>query len=121
MKNFDGFFKNREFSAETKVELISEQVEVVKLDSYFTNQNKFPNFVKIDVEGFEWNVVKGFKNTIELSRPNLMIEIQADQENIINYFLVINYNIFNDKMNEIKSFDDYNILKTPNIFFRFDR
>ena len=121
VKNFDGFFNNRKFSAETNVELISEQVLVIKLDSYFLDKSKFPNFVKIDVEGFEWNVIKGFKNTIELYKPSLMIEIQADQESIINYFIEINYNIFNDKMHEIKSINDYNKLKTPNIFFRFDR
>ncbi|MES2796277.1 MAG: FkbM family methyltransferase [Bacteroidota bacterium] len=120
VKNFDGFFKNREVSAETNAELISEQVEVVKLDTFFSNLNKYPNFVKIDVEGFEWNVISGFKKIIEANRPNLMIEIQADQENIINYFLEINYEIFNDKMMKINSFDNYEKLKTPNIFFKYN-
>jgi hypothetical protein len=46
-----------------------------------------------------------------------MIEIQADEEDIISYFLSINYKIFNDILKEINSIESFNILKTPNIFF----
>ncbi|WP_095080537.1 FkbM family methyltransferase [Mesorhizobium sophorae] len=39
-------------------------------------------FIKIDVEGAEFEVLKGLKNTIELRRPNLLVEVwpQARKE-----------------------------------------
>ncbi len=120
VRNFEGFFQNRKFSADEKAELISETVEVIRLDTYFKETTELPNFVKIDVEGFEWNVIDGFKETIKKSKPNIMIEIQADQERIINFFLDLNYKIFNDEMMMINTIEEYNKLKTPNIFFIFE-
>jgi FkbM family methyltransferase len=117
VKDFEGFYTNRENSADTHVDLKKTQVEVIRLDDFFTNIELLPDFVKIDVEGFELNVVNGFKSIIEKKRPNIMIEIQKDEKLIIDYFLSIGYFIFNDKMNSIKTFEDYLDFKTPNIFF----
>lgn len=69
------------------------------------------------VEGFEFNVIIGAKDTIEKYKPSLMIEIQKNENEIISYFLSIGYNIFNDNWVKISSFDDYLKFKTPNIFF----
>lgn len=120
VKNFEGFIINRKVSAETKVELIIESVEVVKLDTYFQNAIKFPDFVKIDVEGFEWNVIEGFKEIITKQHPNFMIEIQADSVSIINFFKENGYKIYNDEMLEIENHMEYLNKKSPNIFFRFN-
>ena len=119
VKNFDGFFSNREQSAESNAELIKEQVEVIRLDTYFKNKTHFPDFVKVDVEGFEWKVVQGFADSIEKSHPGLMIEIQADAEKIIDFFKEKGYIIFNDKMQVIDSYETYLSISTPNIFFRY--
>lgn len=118
VENFEGFFANREHSPESNAEPIKVTVEVTTLDSYFANAVKFPDFVKIDVEGFEWNVIQGFKSTIEKSRPSLMIEIQKDSELLINYFKSINYSIFNDEKVEINDHKAYLEKCSPNIFFK---
>lgn len=119
VKDFAGFFANRKNSAEENAQLILERVEVKQLDSFFIEDWKGgePDFVKIDVEGFEWNVIKGFKETIEKCRPKLMIEIQADANHILGFFYALGYKAFNDRMEEIKNFESYGALKTPNIFF----
>lgn len=117
VEEFQGFFDNRENSIDKKAELKKVQVEVISLDTYFENNSVLPDFVKIDVEGFELSVIKGFKKTIERSNPTLMIEIQCDEKAILEYFLSIGYNIFNDKMKKIDNFLDYQKFKTPNIFF----
>jgi len=36
-------------------------VPVIKLDDYLKNKERQPNFIKIDVEGFEYNVIIGAK------------------------------------------------------------
>lgn len=117
---FDGFLTTREKSAESNAELVTETVDVITLDSYFEGKNKFPDFVKIDVEGFEWNVVQGFKDTIAKSKPAIMIEIQSDADKIFAFFYGLGYTIYNDKRNEIKTFSEYQSKRSPNIFFKFN-
>ena len=39
-------------------------------------KNNQIDFIKIDVEGFELNVIKGFKNLINKYKPILLIEIE---------------------------------------------
>ena len=121
VKNFEGFFSNRENSADTKAELLKERVEVITLDTYFQNETKFPDFVKIDVEGFEWNVIKGFTQTIDRAHPSLMIEIQADAENLIKFFKEKGYTIYNDELEKIHNYEEYLSKKTPNIFFKYEK
>jgi FkbM family methyltransferase len=114
--DFEGFYKNRESSADKSVSLEKENVEVITLDSYFKNLGQCPDFIKIDVEGFEWNVILGLQSVLKENQINFMLEIQKDEEKIINFFIGQKYNVFNDEMKKINSFEDYLILKTPNIF-----
>ncbi len=119
VKNFEVFFSNRENSAETKAELIKEKVSVTRLDTWFQDKKTLPDFVKIDVEGFEWNVIQGFVKSIEQKHPDLMIEIHSDSEKIIHFFKERGYTIYNDEMDEIKNHADYLRKKTNNIFFQY--
>lgn len=61
VKDFDGFKTSRELSAEQDADVKVVKVPVITLDSFFENETVLPNFVKIDVEGFEWNVIQGFQ------------------------------------------------------------
>lgn len=56
------------------------EVSQTTLDNYFKDNNKQVNFIKIDVEGFEYNVIKGGEQTIKEYYPTLFIEI--DNENL---------------------------------------
>ncbi len=120
VKNFEGFLSNRKNSADNEAELVKETADVIRLDSYFQDASRLPDFVKIDVEGFEWNVVCGFKNTIEKFHPSLMIEIQAEADKIISYFKQIGYTIYNDELKEIADHSEYLSKWSPNIFFKFN-
>lgn len=54
----------------------TQKIECVTLDSYaFTEVD----FIKIDVEGYEWFVLKGAEQTIAENRPILQLEIVANQ------------------------------------------
>ena len=57
------------------------EIHVMPMDQY-CSENKIQkvDLIKIDVEGFELEVLKGAKNTIEKSRPILFVEI--DENNL---------------------------------------
>lgn len=52
------------------------QVPITTLDDYIShNSSDIPQFVKIDVEGFEWEVLMGMSATILKYKPDLWIEL----------------------------------------------
>ena len=55
------------------------QVEIDSIDGLiYGDVIPKPQFIKIDVEGFELEVLKGAATTLEQSRPQLFIEIHGD-------------------------------------------
>jgi FkbM family methyltransferase len=54
------------------------QVPIVTLDDYCEKYGVFPDVLKIDVEGFEFEVLKGAKQLILDRRPMIQIEIHCD-------------------------------------------
>jgi len=57
----------------------SELVQVVNLDNFRESESiPLRNIVKIDVEGFELQVLKGMKQTLIKARPILLIESQNE-------------------------------------------
>ncbi|MEQ9553856.1 MAG: FkbM family methyltransferase [Coleofasciculus sp. G3-WIS-01] len=54
-----------------------EDVEMISLDSYAKQKNIKPTLLKIDVEGYESEVLKGAKNILE-STPKLEIELHTE-------------------------------------------
>ena len=51
------------------------EVEVVNLDGFWEREKfALPNVIKIDVEGFELEVLKGMKEILRKSRPVLLVE-----------------------------------------------
>ena len=54
-----------------------EEVEIIPLDSYADRTNIRPNVLKIDVEGYEVEVLKGAKNILQTA-PKLCIEVHTD-------------------------------------------
>lgn len=72
---------------------IIEKVQSISIDSFLKDSSiKKIDFVKIDVEGFEYNVLLGMKETLKIHKPTLLIEIFNDEnsenENNINSLLI---------------------------------
>ena len=63
---------------------INETIEIQTLDSF----NLAPDLIKIDVQGFDYNVLLGAANTIKLYRPVIIIESETKKSrNTIGEFL----------------------------------
>jgi FkbM family methyltransferase len=51
------------------------EVPVTTIDSYCYLHNIKPSLIKIDVEGFEFSVLNGAKNTLKRYRPSILVEL----------------------------------------------
>lgn len=57
------------------ISLGSEEVEVITLDAYVQQHNIQVGFIKVDIEGFEMEFLKGAKHTICTQKPTMLISI----------------------------------------------
>jgi len=104
---------NKDFSR--KINLPKRTVEIRKLDDIIQEKNlEKPDFIKIDVEGYEYNVLLGGERAIRESLPILFIEIIYSLENgfinknykeTLDFISNLGYKIFyldNNKLVEVK-------------------
>ena len=102
--NFDGY----QVYEDNKLSSKNEVVEIKKLSKYLKNNNiiiKEKDSIKIDIEHFEYYVLKDMINIIKKKKPNILVEILTDKEaDLINKILKdIDYLIFliDDKKEKI--------------------
>ena len=78
---------------ETGVNIV-ERIEVnqIVLDDFFRDNNIKPDYVKIDVDGYELNVLKGMRNTIEKYLPILVVESNGNYE-ILDFLSHFDYDL----------------------------
>lgn len=70
----NSFTKGR-FENEEGIEYKSIKVEAIKLDDFVTQQNITPNFIKIDAESAEYDILLGMKKIMTDARPIITIEV----------------------------------------------
>jgi len=109
VKNFQGLRNNIQFSY-VESEVKEKTVPVVSIDSFLMNNSV--DFIKIDVEGFEFSVLRGATHAIQNNLPVVMVEVQANEKEIFHYFSTKNYVMYNDRCEKLMN---YNSLK-GNIF-----
>jgi FkbM family methyltransferase len=62
-------------SAEFKPDIVEKSVSVVTIDGFIEARSLKPSFIKIDVEGFELQVLRGMSATLSAIKPGLMVEV----------------------------------------------
>ncbi len=55
-------------------------VEMITLDAYCQEHRIAPNCIKIDVEGHELHVLRGAKDVLARTKPDLVVEVSADPD-----------------------------------------
>ncbi len=103
----------------------TELVEIVILDDILINENKV-DYIKIDVEGFEYEVLLGLKKTIEKCKPRLLIEYSPHiykqnkpeyRELILKYLLDYKYDIID--LSDTKKVESENHYKDKDIVMTY--
>ncbi|OJJ23548.1 hypothetical protein BKI52_04065 [marine bacterium AO1-C] len=92
----------------------SVKVNVVRLDDYL-NENPLEklNLIKIDVEGYEMNVLQGAQQTIQKFKPQLFIELDdnnlkaqgSNAQGLIKYLIDLGYSIHRSDSQETLTAD----------------
>lgn len=109
--------KNKKNAGVEDVTIRESQVEIVRLDDFASDKGLEPEFVKIDVEGFEASVVEGMKGLLTSARPIVMFEIQADHQAIIDAFGEAGYALHIDSGRAVRALRDFPALDKPcNVF-----
>ncbi len=75
---------------------VSGKLKSVKLDDIFRNFNENIDLIKIDVEGFEYEVLKGAKDLLGKFKPPIIIEIPNKSyiyNKIMDYLMELNYRV----------------------------
>lgn len=100
------------FSAEVRERLSWKKArmydaQVFRLDDFVgANRIPLPDFVKMDVEGFEYNVLKGMNEILHECKPKMFIEIHytGDLESIYRLLIDHGYSIYHvEAENQIES------------------
>jgi FkbM family methyltransferase len=80
------------------------KVEIRSLDSYNVES---VDFLKIDVEGFELEVLKGGIDTLQRCRPIILVEVFDDNLMEVDDFM------FKMSYKKLKTLEDYNLIYVP--------
>lgn len=123
--SFGGFTNSlvREFTAESNTSMSLSQknhnvdlgkihVDTITVDALCEDLSISPNFIKIDVEGAELNVLKGAKNTLN-SVDSLMVEISRNHEEVFKLLHEYGFQATNKSGETLQVGDNNN----ENIFF----
>lgn len=103
---------NHEYIHGKKVDNIEKiKVKLKKLDDF---QLKNVGFIKIDVEGFEYEVLKGARETIKSNMPNIFIEIEQRYHkdsiyDIFQYIKKLGYFGYFEYQKNIKQIGDFDV------------
>jgi FkbM family methyltransferase len=86
----------------------SEEIEVesVSLDD---EGHHNVGFIKVDVEGFELDVLEGAKQTIENYKPTMMVEVYQPWCDKVGFDCEEIFNFFDERNYQIKYFDSHQL------------
>jgi len=93
---------------------------ITSLDAFSEKNDVEIDFVKIDTEGYEVNVIKGMANIIKIIKPDLYFEIHGPnlgtkQENLIEVYSILNNNNY-----KIINLKDRHFLNSDYIYYLSD-
>lgn len=91
--DYQMFHINAQYASYKKA-YVEVPVDVVTLDSFVQEKSIVVDFVKIDVEGSELNVLQGMGSCLAANKPMLMIEITQKKEDVFELLSKHDYILF---------------------------
>ncbi|XTZ19878.1 MAG: FkbM family methyltransferase, partial [cyanobacterium endosymbiont of Rhopalodia fuxianensis] len=67
------------------------QVSTIALDDFVEHTGLIPELVKMDIEGAEFDAVKGMNKTIKSAKPHLILETQPEDTNCLDFLREAGY------------------------------
>lgn len=88
------------------------EIELIKGDELLTNLNiKRLDFIKIDVEGFEFKVLKGLEESIDRYKPRIVFEYDAHYQGDVSHSFSDFYHFFHQKSYELYNVNAFGLSK----------
>lgn len=97
----------------------SIEIDVITLDNYTKSKNIIPDFIKIDTEGFEINVIEGAKKLLQNNPTIITFECVKEDEKkqLFDQFDSINYQIHELQNISSKSLDKNDFIQSEYVNF----
>ncbi len=67
------------------------EISTIALDDFIEHTKLVPNLVKMDIEGAEFDAVKGMAKTIDSAKPHLILETQPEDTRCLDFLLEKGY------------------------------
>lgn len=67
------------------------EVSTIALDDFINHTQLVPNLVKMDIEGAEFDAIKGMAKTIASAKPHLILETQPEDTRCLDFLLEKGY------------------------------
>jgi FkbM family methyltransferase len=106
VRDFDIFeyYRNRAFDSRIRVSEV--KVGIVTLDRFVRDEGLRPDLLKIDVEGFEREVLEGASSVLREAKPILEIEISRDKGRVMELLTSAGYALFTPGLRVVRSPED---------------
>ncbi len=83
-------------------------VPTLALDDYVRRTGLVPNLIKMDIEGAEYDALRGAEATVESARPHLILETYVEDERCLRLLRSLGYRALDlNTYREVCSRDDY--------------
>jgi FkbM family methyltransferase len=105
---YDGDHLNDSILAEHSPTKIGHPIKTLALDDFCLATGLYPEVVKMDIEGAEFDALNGFAHTIESAKPHFLLEQQASDMRCFDFLVARGYLAMDlNSYRQIKTVADY--------------
>jgi len=105
--DFEVLETNKTRACCTDAQVEKTTVDLVTLDDFCREEDVRPDFIKVDVEGFELEVLRGAERLLRDARPMLMVEIQVAHREIVKLARQLGYLMFTPNGDTLEGSEDF--------------